>query len=788
MKKSQINVFLAAGAVTLFLLSSCASGIVSTFQSTTTDTSQQKNAVTNDNAVITCYVSGIPYTQTMSSESGLYFKELFSALALANAHDPCSTETKQLQKKILQYAEQQGLLPVGMSAEMVLAQLWKRSQSFVTRGSGSSVHTAGIGREMFCNFVATGEGAAFPIIILPRFIPFIMTPIPRLFVGWKTPIGVTSVGGLVSRTGFYAVGPQQGFALGFWGIGFSIFLPPVMAYGMFGYALYAKVSAEYMEYFPPNHSPEITAMYPLDGATYIPLSTSELRFHISDYDSDLMSYSVTTYPDVGGGNGNMKPDGTYTVPISGLKSATEYTWFVTVSDGMDTVEEEFTFTTEAVSPAVSDVLPVDGDRYVPVSQGFLRFHLRDPQNDLMSYTVETSPFIGSGSGSGVSEGDISVPISGLDVMTEYRWFVNVTDGVNPTSEAFWFRTEPLMVFDPFTEGWEYRKMITVNHTMVAGELEYFPVLLDITDTDLRDKAQDDGDDILFMNGAGVAIRLYHEIEEFDSSTGRLIAWVNISSLSSTVDTSFYLYYGNMGSSNQQCPDKTWDSDFALVQHFNERSGTLFDSTGYSNDGIPYGGVMQDAVGKIGNADRFDGENDYVSMGDVLSFERTNSFSASAWIYLDTSGDAERTIMGKYYSKGWILYHYDNRLYVNLYSSGNSRILIDTTNQVLTTGAWYYVSFTYTGTSTADGVKIYFNGGSVPLNVLYNTLSSTIVGAEPLCFGASGTVSSKRWFLDGTIDEERISSCTRSADWILTEYLNQEDPSAFFNVGFEEPGP
>ena len=136
----------------------------------------------------------------------------------------------------------------------------------------------GTGREMFCNFVATGEGSAFPIIILPRFIPLIMAPIPRLFVGWKTPIGITSCGGLRSGTGFIASGQQQGLALGFWGIGFSIFLPPVMAYGMFGYALYAKASAEDMEYWPPNHPPEITAMYPLDGATYIPLSTSELRF------------------------------------------------------------------------------------------------------------------------------------------------------------------------------------------------------------------------------------------------------------------------------------------------------------------------------------------------------------------------------------------------------------------------------------------------------------------------------------------------------------------------------
>jgi len=790
MKKSQINIFLTTGVVALLLLSGCVSGILNTSRSTTTNPTQQKNTHTNDDAIITCSVGGIPRSQTISYKSGTYLKELFSTLTIANAHDPCSTETQQLQRQILLFAEQQGLLPAGMTADMVIMQLEKQRQKFTTQNIGDSVpmNGEGIGREMFCNFVSTGEGAAFPIIILPRFIPIVMAPIPRLFVGWKTPLGVTSCGGLMSRTGFIAYGQQQGFALGFWGIGFSIFLPPVMAYGMFGYALYAKTSAEMMEYWPPNNEPKVSAFYPLDGATYVPLSTSELRFSISDYDSDLMSYSVTTYPDVGGGNGNMKPDGTYMIPISGLKSLTKYTWHVNVSDGKDTIEAEFSFTTEGVAPIVSEVIPVDGDRYVSVSQGSLRFHLRDPQNDPMSYTVETSPFIGSGSGSGVHEGDISVPISGLDVMTEYRWYVNVTDGENPISELFWFRTEPLMVFDPFTEGWMYRKMITVDHSMVAGELEYFPVLLDITDTDLRDKAQDDGDDILFMNGAGVATRLYHEIEEFDSSTGRLIAWVNISSLSPTVDTSFYLYYGNMGSSNQQCPDKTWDSDFMLVQHFNERTGALFDSTGYSNDGMPYGGVTQDAVGKIGNADGFDGENDYVSMGDVLGFERTNSFSASAWIYLDTSGDAERTIIGKYYSKGWILYHYDNRLYVNLYSSGNSRILIDTTNQVLTTGAWYYVSFTYSGNSVADGVKIYFNGGSVPLNVLYNTLSSTIVGSEPLCFGASGTVSSKRWFLDGTIDEERISSCTRSADWILTEYLNQEDPSAFFNVGFEEPGP
>ena len=163
MKKSNTNSILAAGVVTLLLFSGCASGIVSTFQSTTTDTLRQKNTQTNEDAIITCYVSGIPHSQTISYESGTYLKELFSELAAANAHDPCSTETERLQQQILGYAEQQGMLPAGMSADMVFTQLKKQGQIFATKAvNGKAAYPLGIGKEMFCNFVATGEGCCFP--------------------------------------------------------------------------------------------------------------------------------------------------------------------------------------------------------------------------------------------------------------------------------------------------------------------------------------------------------------------------------------------------------------------------------------------------------------------------------------------------------------------------------------------------------------------------------------------------------------------------------------------------
>jgi hypothetical protein len=66
----------------------------------------------------------------------------------------------------------------------------------------------------------------------------------------------------------------------------------------------------------------------------------------------------------------------------------------------------------------------------------------------------------------------------------------------------------------------------------TADLSNFPVLISITDTDLRDKARSDGNDIVFRwddgtCATGPCIGLDHEIEKWNSSTGELIAWVRI---------------------------------------------------------------------------------------------------------------------------------------------------------------------------------------------------------------------------------------------------------------------
>ena len=85
--------------------------------------------------------------------------------------------------------------------------------------------------------------------------------------------------------------------------------------------------------------------------------------------------------------------------------------------------------------------------------------------------------------------------------------------------------------------WGYRKKITVDNAMVSGSsnLTNFPMLVSLTDVDLRDTAnngklgQSDGGDIVFTSSDGTT-KLDHEIESIIVEGGTLVAWVEVPTL------------------------------------------------------------------------------------------------------------------------------------------------------------------------------------------------------------------------------------------------------------------
>ncbi len=796
LKKSRV-----VGIIVLFI---CASFVSSGYSEEINqiDTEVADVCELQDNVVVTCSTFGFPgepsqeITMPLNEAEFLYDK--IKDLQIEVARDPISDKIQQLQHEIITLADEHNLLPAGLSVE-TLKSRFNPSWTIQNRRLGI-LPLQNKASELFCTFVSAGSGGVFPIIVLPRLIPIIMTPIPRLFMIWNADEAITSCGGLLSETGFIAYGQQKGIALGFWGIGFTFSLPPFMGvYGLAGYALFARVNAEHIEYYPPNYPPEINAFYPLDGAQNIPISTSELSFHISDPEKELMSYAVTTDPDIGSGNGNLKPDGIYSVPISGLEGSEEYTWHAQVSDGENLVDSTFTFTTEPVAPIVYDPTPEDGARYVSVDLSQLSFKLKDYQGDLMDYTVETVPNIGSGSGTGVGDGTYSVDISGLDYSTEYTWYVNATDGTYWKHKVFDFQAEHKMVFDPFDEGWQYRKQITIDHTKVTGDLTNFPILISTTDSDLRDKAQDDGDDILFMDDPGVANRLYHEIEQFDESSGELICWVNVTNVASDDDTEFYIYYGNPGSCNQQAPELVWDPKFVGVWHMGESSGNIIDSTG-TKDGVVVGSPDYQENGKIGNCIYFDGVNvEYFDIVDETYKFNTEDVTLEIWVYFVENRNMNEPpiYFGDNYNVPSLAIHKERsegpsgsagKLFAHNRYDQTGDIAWSAEGGETHVGHWIYLVGRFErGVETS----LWINGQKEPYaaNTCHN---NNLNGASQFLArigragvgGGSYMPNSAHIYLD----EVRVSkNMARSGAWLSTSYNNQDGSSSFLSFGLEETG-
>jgi hypothetical protein len=202
-----------------------------------------------------------------------------------------------------------------------------------------------------------------------------------------------------------------------------------------------------------NDFPVVSDISPADGEQNVSLSLSEISFQLTDHEGDLMSYKVTTNPDIGGGSATLVSNGTYTIPIHGLQNGTTYSWLLLYYQGGISgtpMGKTFTFTTETLPPLIRNPSPRQNAQFVPISTSNVSFDLTDYQGDLMNWTVESQPNIGSGFGNGVDNGRYTVPISGLDYFTNYTWFVNATDGTYWSKKTFSFRTttENTVVLEP----------------------------------------------------------------------------------------------------------------------------------------------------------------------------------------------------------------------------------------------------------------------------------------------------------------------------------------------------
>lgn len=353
----------------------------------------------------------------------------------------------------------------------------------------------------------------------------------------------------------------------------------------------------------------------------------------------------------------------------------------------------------------------------------------------------------------------------------------------------------------YDAAWAYRKKITVDNTKVSAALTDFPVLISLSsDTDLASDAQNDGDDILFTASDGVA-KLSHEIESFNGTSGQLVAWVKIPSLSSSTDTDIYMYYGHAGAGNQQNATFVWDSSYKMVQHLQETTGginAIQDSTSNTNHGTDNNGPLLDQTGKIDGAIYFDGTDDFIDVAhhSSIDFDAGDSFTVAVWVKITDKGQSGTSNYQYFIDKrasgwgeGYQLYSEDNNYARFLITDDGGSVYL-TDDVSLADGGWHYVVGVRDVSS--DRLKLYLDGTEATDNVA-DTTTLTLFNNENLNLGRVKSDIGNRE-AKGLIDEVHISDTARSDDWIQVSYNNQQYPdkavhgaSGFFSLGSEDSG-
>ena len=389
---------------------------------------------------------------------------------------------------------------------------------------------------------------------------------------------------------------------------------------------------------------------------------------------------------------------------------------------------------------------------------------------------------------GLSATDIANPVASPDVTTTYT--VTVTNGGCSATDEVKVTVDP----EPGAVlGYAYEKTLTVDESKIpgTGNMLNYPMLVSITSSPYRDELRSvaNGGNVESAGGYDIIFTdedyhiLDHQVESYDPVTGNYIAWVRIPVLSASFDTDIRLVYGNPQVTADPSVESVWDSYYQGVWHMNEDpsgSAPQLTDAARDNDGSSSGTMTGGDIvsGIINSAISFDGNDDYFDVGTGIlpnvSFTeecwiRAGNQSDNSWhgfLGYDAGGDTMQRAPSLWiYEQDKIHGGFGDNVDWCEWTTPNSVITNDGTT-------WNHIVTTF------DGVdyRLFVNGINVYST---NAWSGRIPYSSPIRY--IGRVDN---YFTGDIDELRLSSGVRSAEWISAQYNNYSSPSSFYSISTE----
>src|ERR1043166_5339997 len=366
----------------------------------------------------------------------------------------------------------------------------------------------------------------------------------------------------------------------------------------------------------------------------------------------------------------------------------------------------------------------------------------------------------------------------------------------------------------------YRSTITINKDQVPNtDQRNFPVLISGTyagpagTLDLRTVGNGgrvqspSGYDVGFYTNSNCSSgKMKWETEKYTAATGEVAYWVLLPTVSHTINTVFYLCYGNAGiTSNQAQPSSVWDSNYLTVWHLADKGGLDLSNSADTRYALTNSGQVSSAPGQIGG-----GTTKFLFRDSTVDATGTHY----SYDYLDNrqvsiaKNGAVTVSMWKNHSSADHTASDGNRISFSMGASHDALNSMILWAPYFNSGAFWWYAGDGPGGYEPPGfidystyfdrwvyITVIYNPSASRLKAIY--LDGNLVGSTTNGYTTNGPTTGFRLgqaFEIGSpyghgndnsqFDEVRISKSARSADWIRTEFNNQSNPGSFAAAGPE----
>jgi hypothetical protein len=374
-------------------------------------------------------------------------------------------------------------------------------------------------------------------------------------------------------------------------------------------------------------------------------------------------------------------------------------------------------------------------------------------------------------------------------------------------------------------GWANRIEIVIDHNKIDANLVNFPILVHLSTSSglnnsdvsvVFDELQSDNNrKKIAVTTSDGETQCFVEIGYWSDSDEQAALWVKVPNVSSTTDTTLYLYYdhthvdntayvGDVGSTPGQ---NVWDSNYVSVFHLTESSngtaGEFKDSTSNHNDGQGGGSGKNPTrvINELGLPCQLtDGVNDYILLPYVSGYSVLNTGDLTVEFMTSPhtlNHDRDwRSLTGKWdatQGAEWWFELYDLEYtprpqWISFYVASHSGLDAGGNNQTgnIAVDQWVSCAATAHCTDAQHGIEyVYVDGVHNGAQATWESYNTTYIDVGGAIYIGNRTSGGSEW-VNARFYEYRISKITRSQAWInASNYSNKDNLLTFETLSSQQ---